>query len=209
MRPRTPLTPPLAAVAALLFFACSSEVAPLGDPGALDPGPAPVQDSGPAPTDASPTDASPPPAAVDASAKDAAARDSGADSATPPVGNGAQDLCVAEINKWRATESLPPLQRWNAAEVCTDGECKSDSETGKAHGAFGRCGEQAQNECPGWSGKPEQMIAGCLKMMWDEKFSAGEKGHYINMKSTRYTKVACGFYVTPTGKVWAIQNFRP
>lgn len=165
---------------------------------------------GPTPTPSAPA------AAVDAAAPDAFAvpqppPDAGGKDAggAPPVGNGAQDLCVAEINKWRATEGLPPLARWTEAETCVDGQCKSDSETGKAHGAFGKCGEQAQNECPGWPGKPETMIASCLKMMWDEKFGAGEKGHYINMKNTRYTKVSCGFYVTPAGKVWAIQNFRP
>ncbi len=105
----------------------------------------------------------------------------------------------------------PPLKRWTEAEVCTDGQCKSDSETGRARrrGAFGRCGENAQNECPGWNGKPETMIEGCLKMMWDEKFGSGEKGHYENMKNTRFTRVSCGFFVTPNGKTWAIQNFRP
>lgn len=127
----------------------------------------------------------------------------------PPTGTTAQEICVAEINKWRATESLPPLQRWSSAETCSDGEAKSDSETGTAHGAFGRCTENAQNECPGWPGKPEQMIAGCLKMMWEEKFGSGEKGHYLNMKSTSFSKVACGFHVTASGKVWAVQNFRP
>ena len=127
----------------------------------------------------------------------------------PPTGTTAQEICVAEINKWRATENLPPLQRWSSAETCSDGEAKSDSETGTAHGAFGRRTENAQTECPGWPGKPEQMIAGCLKMMWEEKFGSGEKGHYLNMKSTSFSKVACGFHVTAAGKVWAVQNFRP
>lgn len=196
----------LAGLAALLP-ACSGEAGALVDPGASDPVPALVQDSG-----AEPPDSAAPAPLRDGGPTgptDSGARDSGA-APTPPVGNNAQDICVSEINKWRATENLPPLQRWNAAETCTDGECKTDSETGKSHSAFGRCTEQAQNECPGWSGKPEQMIVGCLKMMWDEKFKpAAEQGHYINMKNTRYTKVACGFYVTPAGKVWAIQNFRP
>jgi hypothetical protein len=178
---------------------CSSEA-----PSLLGPGPTPTA-SGSA-EDASTGDAAVADALAPPLAADAGPKDSGG---APPVGNGAQDLCVAEINKWRATEGLPPLARWTEAETCVDGQCKSDSETGKAHGAFGKCGEQAQNECPGWPGKPETMIAGCLKMMWDEKFGTGEKGHYINMKNTRYTKVSCGFYVTPAGKVWAIQNFRP
>lgn len=182
---------------------CSSEA-----PSLVVPEPPPTASSEPAlEVDAGPPDAlAPHPTPGDAGAKDSGAKDAGG---TPPVGNGAQDLCVAEINKWRATEGLPPLARWKDAEVCVDGQCKSDSLSGTAHGAFGTCGEQAQNECPGWPGKPETMIAGCLKMMWDEKFGTGQQGHYINMKNTRYTKVACGFYVTPAGKVWAIQNFRP
>jgi hypothetical protein len=47
-------------------------------------------------------------------------------------------------------------------------------------------------------------------MMWDEgpgePFSA--HGHYINMSNTRYSEVACGFYETPDGKLWSVQNFQ-
>ena len=35
-----------------------------------------------------------------------------------------------------------------------------------------------------------------------------EHGHYINMTNTAYTEVACGFYTTPDGAVWAVQDFR-
>jgi len=34
-----------------------------------------------------------------------------------------------------------------------------------------------------------------------------DHGHFINMTSTSMTKVACGFYTTSAGKVWAVQNF--
>ncbi len=183
------------------------------DPDVLSPiGPAPAtsaqseSDAASPPTATGATATAPPPSPP---SRDAGVRDSGPTPPTPPVGNGAQEICVNEINKWRATEGLPPLQRWTQAETCTDGQCKSDSETNRPHGAFGRCTENAQNECPGWNGRPETMIQGCMKMMWDEKFGNGEKGHYENMKSARFTKVACGFYVTPGGKVWAIQNFHP
>jgi hypothetical protein len=34
-------------------------------------------------------------------------------------------------------------------------------------------------------------------------------GHYINMTGTSYQNgVACGFYTTPSGTIWAVQNFR-
>jgi hypothetical protein len=117
--------------------------------------------------------------------------------------------CVDRINGFRATEGLPPLAAWTDQGACTDAEAKSDSASGEAHGAFGMCGEGAQNECPGW-GSIEQTIQGCLQDMWDEGPGEpySEHGHYINMSNPDYKKVACGFYVRPDGKVWAIQNFR-
>jgi hypothetical protein len=116
--------------------------------------------------------------------------------------------CVDRINAFRATEGLTALQRWSGAEACSDGEAKSDSETGKAHGAFGTCGEWAQDECPGWP-SAQSTVEGCLKSMWDEKNNpGGQQGHYKNMSSKSYTQVACGFYQTPGGKVWALQNFK-
>ena len=33
-------------------------------------------------------------------------------------------------------------------------------------------------------------------------------GHYINMSSTQYTQVACGFYTLSDGQVWATQDFQ-
>lgn len=121
-----------------------------------------------------------------------------------------QQLCVDTINMYRATLDLPPYTRWTDAESCSDDEAASDSMTMQAHGAFGMCGESAQNECPGWPAPPESMIEGCLELMWAE--GPGEDfqahGHYINMSSTEYTQVACGFHVTADGSVWAVQNFR-
>ncbi|WP_437754304.1 CAP domain-containing protein [Sorangium sp. So ce1389] len=123
---------------------------------------------------------------------------------------GAAQLCVDTINQHRATLGLPPLARWTEAESCSDEESESDGNTNTAHGAFGACDERAQNECPGWGGPPESMIGPCLQLMWDE--GPGEDfekhGHYINMSSTSFTKVACGFHTFPDGSVWAVQNFR-
>lgn len=118
-------------------------------------------------------------------------------------------LCVDLINQHRASIGLPPYKRWTSAEACSDGEATSDSQTGTPHGAFGKCGEFAQNECPGWPGAPGDIIGPCLQMMWDEGPGAdfSKHGHYINMSSTQYTEVACGFHVTPDGSVWAVQNF--
>ena len=135
-----------------------------------------------------------------------------ADPTGDPTGDpdeAATQLCVDTINMYRATLGLPPLARWTDAEVCSDGEAMSDGASGTPHGAFGQCGEFAQNECPGWPGPPESMITGCLEQMWAE--GPGEDfnthGHYINMSSTGYTKVACGF-ADGQGGVWAVQNFQ-
>ncbi len=121
----------------------------------------------------------------------------------------ATQLCVDTINMYRATLGLPPYARWTDAEVCSDGEAAMDGDSGNPHGAFGMCGESAQNECPGWPGPPESMITGCLELMWAE--GPGEDfnlhGHYINMSSTQYTQVAQGFADGMNG-VWAVQNFK-
>ena len=132
----------------------------------------------------------------------------GGPSGSGPDYSSARAECVDRINAFRATESLPPLARWTSAEACSDGEAQSDSETGKAHGAFGDCKEWAQDECPGW-GSVQSTVTDCLQSMWDEKNNpGGQQGHYKNMSNKSYTQVACGFYVTPAGKVWALQNFK-
>jgi hypothetical protein len=73
----------------------------------------------------------------------------------------------------------------------------------------------SQNECPGYSSN-EQVISLCFQQMWDEgppptSTCTGtcyeEHGHFINMTDDSVTQVACGFYTTSAGKVWAAQNF--
>ncbi|MCB9704149.1 MAG: hypothetical protein H6711_19830 [Myxococcales bacterium] len=120
-------------------------------------------------------------------------------------------LCVDTINEYRASLGLPAYQRWTDGEACADGEAESDSKTNTPHGAFPSCGEFAQNECPGWpSSDPEGSLLGCLDLMWSEGPGAdfAKHGHYINMSSEMYTKVACGFYTTASGDLWAVQNFK-
>ena len=118
--------------------------------------------------------------------------------------------CVDRINQFRwECQCLPPLARWNDAESCTDDQSGLDQNGGGPHGNFGMCGENAQNTCPNW-GSEQQIISGCLQSMWDEgpgePFSA--HGHYINMSSMNYTRVACGFS-SSGGQVWSNQNFAP
>ena len=134
--------------------------------------------------------------------------DAGGGSSSDAYAQARQD-CVDRINGFRATEGLPPYARWTSAESCTDSQARSDSQTGDAHGEFGACNENAQNECPGWD-SVDDVIQGCLQNMWDEgpgEFNDGH-GHYLNMSSTDYTQVACGFHEAADGEIWAIQNFR-
>lgn len=135
------------------------------------------------------------------------------DAGAPADGGGstsaASQLCVDTINMYRATLGLPPYARWVEQEACTSQAALTDSQTGMAHSSFGDCGENAQNECPNWNGSLESIVAGCLKLMWDEGPGTGPAhGHYNTMSSTRYTRVACGFSTGSNGRTWATQNFR-
>ncbi len=154
-------------------------------------------DTTPPPDTKPPTDTKPPP------------------DTTPPPDTGdplesARQTCVDEINRYRATLGLKAYARDPADEKCADGQAQADSVSGVAHSAFGKCSEFAQNECPGWPGPAGTLIVGCLKMMWDEGPGADfhAHGHYINMSSTSYTKVSCGFFQKTDGSGWAVQDFR-
>jgi hypothetical protein len=118
-----------------------------------------------------------------------------------------RQACVDHINALRATKQLPALTRWTENEGCADAQARSDSQTGRAHGAFGSCPNMAQNECPGWPSLTggNGIVPGCLDMMWSEGPGGG---HYDNMTRSSYTLVACGFYTTPDGRVWSVQDFR-
>jgi hypothetical protein len=122
----------------------------------------------------------------------------------------AAEACVDKINTFRATLDLPAYVRWSTEESCAGQEAAMDAASDTAHGAFGTCMESAQDECPAWPGPAESMIDGCLTRMWDEGPGAdfATHGHYINMSSTMYTKVACGFATLADGSVWATQNFQ-
>ena len=126
---------------------------------------------------------------------------------TEVVGTGstAHELCWSTINEYRKRDGLAPLERWTDGEACADSEAKSDAETNRAHGAFPRCGELAQNECPGTPGPAEEGIPKCLAMMWAEGPGGG---HHDAMATTKYKKVACGVFVTSRGAIWSVQNFR-
>ena len=133
--------------------------------------------------------------------------------ATPPTTDRfarARQLCVDRTNEYRARVGARPVSRRHEREGCIDGEAAADSSSGKAHGTMGRCGESAQNACPDYPGQsPESTLSDCLAQMFaegpGEPYSA--HGHYLNMTEPSYTGVACGFFVTPSGKLWINQDF--
>jgi hypothetical protein len=130
--------------------------------------------------------------------------------------------CVARVNQFRACVCLPPLARWTAGEACANQDAQYDSEQNTAHaGAQADICDwgNAQDECPDWTRSTnEKVVDGCLLMMFQEgPPPAGsctgtcysDHGHYINMTGTGYKSgVACGFYTTASGSIWATQNFK-
>ena len=128
------------------------------------------------------------------------------------TGDPAQD-CVNRINQFRAAcQCLPPLGRWRSGEACASEQAEYDS-TRMPHAGFqdGICDSgSGQNECPGWP-SVESTVSGCLQQMWDEGpgdfYGPPPHGHYINMSSSGYSRVACGFY-SSGGATTAVQNFQ-
>jgi hypothetical protein len=130
----------------------------------------------------------------------------------PPAATGDPfEDCVARINQFRACVCLGPLQRWNAGESCAGQDVAYDRARSSAHAGFLSnpkiCTPQgrAENECLGGS------VTNCIQSMFNEgpppqnpckDACYQQHGHFINMTSTSYTHVACGF----DGN-WAVQNF--
>lgn len=132
-----------------------------------------------------------------------------ADGSTAAPLESARVACVDRINEYRRQAGVAPVTRWTEAESCVDSEAASDGASSSAHGSFGRCGEFAQNECPGYPSL-NSVVTTCLQQMYAEgpgtPYSA--HGHYINMTNASYTRVACGFAQLSNGKWWAAQDFK-
>ena len=121
----------------------------------------------------------------------------------------ARQQCVDAINAYRKKIGRPPYARWTEAEACVDQHAEYDS-THSPHAGFQakicQPSAWAENECPGQYYQTVDSITGrCFEAMWNEGPGGG---HYENMSSTRYTQVACGFFRTPSGGLWATQDFR-
>ncbi len=136
----------------------------------------------------------------------------------PSTGDIHQD-CVDRINQFLTQcACLPALTRATEGEACADQMAAYDAAMDSAHaGAIAKiCTPSgSQNECPGYSSN-NQVISLCMQQMWDEgppptSSCTGtcyeQHGHYINMTDPSVHRVACGFFTTSSGKVWAAQNF--
>jgi hypothetical protein len=149
--------------------------------------------------------------------------------APPSTGDIRQD-CVNRINQFRTTcACVKPLARWTAGEACADMDAQYDAMKMVGHaGAMANICNwgDAQDECPG-DPSNQYVVDMCLQQMWSEgPPPAGTTiaqcespqmldtcyethGHFINMSDPNVNQVACGFYTTSTGAVWAAQNFSP
>ena len=137
-----------------------------------------------------------------------------------------RDECLNIINEYRATEGKPALSL--AAEekqTCTDKQAANDLKDNSPHGHFRDCEEWAQNTGPNvnlkWKSDTVEIAKYYLDMMWDEKklIEKGERdpendddysyiGHYLNMSSTKYKTVSCGFATNSDNTTgWLNVNF--
>jgi uncharacterized protein YkwD len=132
-------------------------------------------------------------------------------STPPPSGDAyaaARARCVQRINEYRAKTQAAALAHRSDREPCADSQAQGDAAANTAHGAFGKCGETAQNECPGWKGNADTVLDSCLKAMFAEGPGNGPShGHYNNMVDPTYKGVACGFYQAPNGGIWIVHDF--
>jgi hypothetical protein len=109
---------------------------------------------------------------------------------------------------------VPALTRNTSGEACANQDAQYDYQQNTAHAGWSAniCSPEgnAENECPGWQ-SAQSTVDGCSQQMFNEgpgtPYSA--HGHYINMTNTSYHSAACGYYTTPSGTVWMVQNFFP
>ena len=129
-----------------------------------------------------------------------------------------RQVCVDEINMYRATLSLPPMDRaTNAQELCSDQGAKKDGDSGNAHSSAGRgnpCasggsnpGFGSQNTCPGYpvggfgSATIADALKGCLEQMWAEGEPPGGEEACIDAYFNGDTEcfLAHGHYINMKG----------
>ena len=124
-----------------------------------------------------------------------------------------RQFCIDETNRYRAMVGVPPYARSSALDDYADQGAAQDGESGDPHGHFistnGGGLALAENEVPQWDGGPSdlmQVVRDGLAAMWSEGPGGG---HYENMRSTDYTLLGCGLYVSATHGITVVQDFAP
>ena len=139
----------------------------------------------------------------------------------PFIDEGWRDECLRLLNEYRATEDLEPMTLADAEkQQCAIDQAAADMADDAAHGHFGDCGESAQNSGPNFSTSWKSNATGAVQYyemaMWEKEKALVEQGvteykqigHYLNMKRTYYSKVACGIAISADGtKGWFNMNF--
>jgi hypothetical protein len=113
--------------------------------------------------------------------------------------------CVSLVNQVRATEGV---QTKLAAYQDKEGLADYDSKYSYEHcPQSGHCsGTVPQNKWGTFSSYRDLLDKGAWQQMYvDEKPSNG--GHYLNMVSTEFDRLACGIHVTDDGLFYAVMNF--
>ena len=117
-----------------------------------------------------------------------------------PYGEARVD-CVDAINADRATLKLPPYARWNAEESCTDGQAEADFESDDAAQRLREMRRARAGRVPRLArpARHDDHRVPRPDVGRGPRHHFATHGHYINMSSTAYTMVSCGYYVESDG----------
>lgn len=116
--------------------------------------------------------------------------------------------CVAEVNRLRASVSLPPLQRSTSLEAFAAKGAEYDATARQPHAYFrstnGAGVALAETQILWWRGFTiPQVITRGLEQMW----AVGPGGSHYDILAGPYSEVGCGIYVS-NGEVTVVQDFR-
>jgi hypothetical protein len=123
-----------------------------------------------------------------------------------------KQACLDTLNALRAGIGKPKLAWSKSLEAFADQGARYDSQAG-AHAHFQAYARNAvpadaENALPGWPLKDYKSVAAVVRagtrMMWDEGPGGG---HYDNIAGDQ-KEAGCGIYVTASGAVWVIQDFK-
>ncbi len=122
--------------------------------------------------------------------------------------------CVDLINDYRSQHGRSALIRDAAIEACVANAAASDSISDIAHESFQAtqgCGftATAENEIPGYPISSYGSVTEVINRGTAQMMAEGPGGgHYENILRDSSTRVGCGVFVTSSGDVWVVQDFR-